>query len=481
MLKTIINNFHIEKLFWIIKSKLKYMILVGLFFGVLAGGATFALRQDTYAAQISFYVYSNPDYINDSGINLSSSEVGNASALLSSYLQILKSNSFLESVIEKSGIDPVYYTPGILRSEISASAVSGTAVFKVTVYDVNPYNAMLIANTIGELAPEKIVSVVKSGGIEVLDQAKLPTVPYDSTSVTLMTLIGAVAGAALAAFFFIIRGLRDTRYRRLNEITDVYTIPILGIVPQMEEKDEKGNVKVILSDDSPFVLREAYNDIRTNMLFMGNGEKCPVFAVTGADYDEGKTTNSINLATSFAMMGKKTLLIDGDLRNGDIAQILGIESKNGLSEYLGGLQKSLNIRKNIRENMDIITTGLIPPNPTDLLISEKWKDMIADLKNNYDVIMIDTPSIGIVADGVEVVNVATAFIVVIREFVTRFEREELIIRKLDAVGANVCGFIYNGMDVRSVDYNHKDYVNGGNYGKRSNARVQHKKVSKKKS
>lgn len=481
MLKTIINNFHIEKLFWIIKSKLKYMILVGLFFGVLAGGATFALRQDTYAAQISFYVYSNPDYINDSGINLSSSEVGNASALLSSYLQILKSNSFLESVIEKSGIDPVYYTPGILRSEISASAVSGTAVFKVTVYDVNPYNAMLIANTIGELAPEKIVSVVKSGGIEVLDQAKLPTVPYDSTSVTLMTLIGAVAGAALAAFFFIIRGLRDTRYRRLNEITDVYTIPILGIVPQMEEKDEKGNVKVILSDDSPFVLREAYNDIRTNMLFMGNGEKCPVFAVTGADYDEGKTTNSINLATSFAMMGKKALLIDGDLRNGDIAQILGIESKNGLSEYLGGLQKKLNIHANTRENLDVITTGVIPPNPTDLLISEKWKEMIADLKNNYDVIVIDTPSIGIVADGVEVVNVATAFIVVIREFVTRFEREELIIRKLDAVGANVCGFIYNGMDVRSVDYNHKDYVNGGNYGKRSNARVQHKKVSKKKS
>nr|WP_297769518.1 polysaccharide biosynthesis tyrosine autokinase [uncultured Butyrivibrio sp.] len=481
MLKTIINNFHIEKLFWIIKSKLKYMILVGLFFGVLAGGATFALRQDTYAAQISFYVYSNPDYINDSGINLSSSEVGNASALLSSYLQILKSNSFLESVIEKSGIDPVYYTPGILRSEISASAVSGTAVFKVTVYDVNPYNAMLIANTIGELAPEKIVSVVKSGGIEVLDQAKLPTVPYDSTSVTLMTLIGAVAGAALAAFFFIIRGLRDTRYRRLNEITDVYNIPILGIVPQMEEKDENGNVKVILSDDSPFVLREAYNDIRTNMLFMGNGEKCPVFAVTGADYDEGKTTNSINLATSFAMMGKKTLLIDGDLRNGDIAQILGIESKNGLSEYLGGLQKKLNIHANTRENLDVITTGVIPPNPTDLLISEKWKDMIADLKNNYDVIVIDTPSIGIVADGVEVVNVATAFIVVIREFVTRFEREELIIRKLDAVGANVCGFIYNGMDVRSVDYNHKDYVNGGNYGKRSSASVQHKKVSKKKS
>lgn len=481
MLKTIINNFHIEKLFWIIKSKLKFMILIGLIFGVITGGASFYIRQDTYAAQITFYVYSNPDYIGDSGINLSSSEVGNAAALLPSYLQILKSTSFLESVIDASGIDPLLYTPGVLKKEISASAVSGTAVFKVAVYDRNPYNAMLIANTIGELAPEKIVSVVKSGGIEVLDQAKLPTVPYQSTSVPLMTLVGIVAGCALAVFFFIIKGLRDTRYRRLYEITDTYNIPILGIVPEMEEKDDEGNAKVILKDDSPFVLREAYNDIRTNLLFMGKGEKCPVFAVTGADYDEGKTTNSINLATCFAMMGKKTLLIDADLRNGDIGQIFGQDPKNGLSEYLGGLQKNLNIRKNIRENMDVVTTGVIPPNPTDLLISDTWKNKIAELKNDYDVIILDTPSIGVVADGVEVVNVATAFVVVIREFVTRFEREELIIRRLDAVGANVCGFIYNGMDVRSVDYNHKDYVNGGNYGKRNSSGVQHKKVSKKKS
>lgn len=481
MLKTIVNNFHVEKLFWIIKTKLKYMILAGLICGVLTGTLTYFTRQNTYAAQITFYVYSNPDYINDSGINLSSSEVANASALLSSYLQILKSDSFLTSVIESSGIDPLYYTPNILKKEISASAVSGTAVFKVVVYDVNPYNAMLIANTIGELAPDKIISIVKSGGIEVLDQATLPTLPYKSTSVTKMTLFGALIGGILAAFFFIIKGLRDTRYRRLFEVTDMYNIPVLGIVPQMEEKDEKGNVKIVLSDDSPFVLREAYNDIRTNLLFMGNGEKCPVFAVTGADYDEGKTTNSINLATSFAMMGKKTLLIDADLRNGDIAQILGLDSKDGLSEYLAGIKKNLNIRRNVRENLDVVTTGVIPPNPTDLLISEKWKNAVDERKDDYDVIIIDTPSIGVVADGVEMVKVATAYVVVIREFVTRFEREELIIRRLDAVGADVCGFIYNGMNVKSVDYNHKDYVNGGEYGKRSSAGVQHRKLFKKKS
>ncbi len=471
MFRTIINNFHFEKLFWILKKQLKYIILVGLIFGVIAGGATYLFKNDVYAAQISLYVYSNPDYINDNGINLSSSDVTSASALLNSYMQILKSDSFLTSVIDASGVDPEIYTTDVLRKALNSSAVSGTAVFKVAVLDPNPYNAMAIANTIGELAPEKIINIVKSGGIEVLDQATLPTIPYQSTSVLMMTLIGMVAGAVLAALLFVFFGLRDTRYRRLYEVTDVYNIPVLGIVPQIEEKDEKGQAKTLLSEDSSFVLREAYNDIRTNLLFMGKGEDCPVFAVTGADYDEGKTTNSINVAVVFAMMGKKTLLIDGDLRNGDVAEKFNLNPKSGLSEYLAGLKKELDIRKNVRKNLDIFTTGVIPPNPTDLLISDKWKETIGRLKKEYDMIIIDTPSIGVVADGVEVVNVATAFVVVIREFVTRFEREELIIRRLDNVGANICGFIYNGMDVKSVDYNHKDYVNGGEYGKRSNAGV----------
>lgn len=479
MLKTILQNFHLEKIFWIIKSKLKYMILVGLIFGALAGGFTFLTRTDIYAAQISLYVYSRPDYVNDNGINLSSSELTAASSLLNSYMQILKSRSFLTSIIEEAELDTRYYTPNYLAKNIQASAVNGTAVFKVTVYDINPYNAMIIANTIGKLAPEKIISIVKSGGIEVLDEAILPTSPYQSTSVTLMALVGVFAGGVLSCLFFLIRGLMDTRYRRLYEIEDMFNIPVLGMVPLINKQTEDGKPDVLLSAESEFVLKEAYNDIRTNLLFLGHSD-CPVFAVTGADYSEGKTTNSINVAISFSMMGKKTLLVDADLRNGNIAEEFKIKEKKGLSDYLAKLS-DLKINKNVVENLDVITTGTIPPNPTELLVSERWKEMIADLRNKYDVIIIDTPSIGVVADGVEINNVADAFIVVIREMVTRFEREELSIRRLEAVDANICGFIYNGISVKSEDFNHKEYVNGGEYGKRSSTRVQHRKIFKKKS
>ena len=469
MLKTILQNFHLEKIFWIIKTKLKYMILIGLIVGAITGGGSFLFRQDIYAAQISLYVYSKPDYVNDNGINLSSSDLSEASSLLNSYMQILKSRSFLTSIIEEAELDPRYYTPAYLAKNIQASAVGGTAVFKVTVYDPNPYNAMIIANTIGALAPDKIISIVKSGGIEVLDEAILPTLPYKSTSVKLMALIGVFAGGVLSALFFLIRGLMDTRYRRIYEIEDMFNIPILGMVPLVEKKREDGKPDVMLSPDSEFVLKEAYNDIRTNLLFLG-GNACPVFAVTGADYSEGKTTNSINVAISFSMMGKKTLLIDADMRNGNIAEEFKITEKKGLSDYLANLAE-LNINREVMPNLDVITTGTYPPNPTDLLLSDKWKRMINNFKGKYEVIIIDTPAIGVVADGVEINNVANAFIVVIREMATRFEREELIIRRLEAVDANICGFIYNGISPKSEDFNHKEYVNGGEYGKRSSAGV----------
>ncbi len=466
MFKIIINNLHLEKILWILKTKLKYMILFSLICGILAGAFTFFTRKNIYAAEISLYVYSNPDYINDSGINLSSGEINQASGLLTSYLHILQSQSFLNSVIEAADLEEKGYTPEGLTRAISAYAVQGTAVFNVVVYDRNPYNAMLIANTIGKLAPEKIISIVKSGGIEVLDEATLPTTPYQSTSVTMMTALGVVGGGVLSFMWFLLRGLMDSRIRRVYEVEDTFTIPILGKVPQVEE-----NV-VLLTNDSPFVLREAYNEIRANLLFLGKGEKCPVFTVTGADYDEGKTANCINIAKMFGAMGKKTLLIDSDLRNGDISEKLNLSEGKGLSEYLASIA-DLNIVKEVDENMDVIPSGAMPPNPTDLLISKRWLELIDECKKEYDVIILDTPSVGIVADAVELAAVSTAYILIIREFLTKLERAEMIVRNLEAVDANICGFIYNGISMKSEDYNHKAFVNGGGYAKRDSAGVQH--------
>lgn len=457
MFKTIINNFHLEKLIWIIKSKLLYMILAALIGGVAGGAYASVSQTSTYQAQITFYVYSKPDYVTDTGVNLSSSDITQASNLLASYMQILNSATFLEKVIEYAELEN--YTVAALQRRIKASSVANTAVFKVNVVDGNPVNAMTIANAIGDLAPAEIINIVKSGGIEVLDEAELPTVPYSSTSVPMYIILGAAVGFILVAVWAVIRGLLDTTIRRIYELEELFTIPVLGTVPQLTAK-KKENADVVLGANSTFEFKEAYSDIRVKLLLANKEEKCPVYAITSADCEEGKTVSALNLAIAFSNLGKKVLLIDADLRNSNMSQMVSDENKqkhkNGLAEYLSGKTEKVNLIQQ-NNNLDVLLAGELPENPAELLACDKWYDLLKEYKKEYDVIFIDLPALGIVSDALAVAREVTSYILIVREFVTHFEREEMIVRRLEEVDAEIGGFIYNGISAKSQDYNYKKY------------------------
>jgi capsular exopolysaccharide synthesis family protein len=462
MFKTILNNFHLEKLIWIIKSKLNLMILAALIGAVIAGGVGTLTQSSTYKADVTFYVYSNPDYATETGVNLSSSDITQASTLLASYMQILYSNTFLEKVIETTGLEK--YTTEKLKKEISATSVSNTAVFKVSVYDDNPINAMNIANAISELAPAEIIGIVKSGGIEVLDEAQLPTEPYSSTSIFMYALLGAAAGFMLVAMIAVLKGMLNTTIRRQYEIEDMFNIPILGVVPLILPGKKEKVANVFLDEKSSFDVKEAYSNIRASLMFTRKGVKCPIYAITSADCNEGKTTNALNIANSFAQVGKKVLVIDADMRNGDMDNTIGAEARGqGLSEYLSNMTDDVKFVK-YKENMDVILAGTMPPNPAELLVSEKWYELLASCQQQYDEIFVDLSSLGIVADALSLAEAATAYILIVRERLTRTEREEMVVRRLEAAGANICGFVYNAMSTKSPDYNYKNY--GKEYGRK---------------
>lgn len=453
MFETILSNFHLEKIFWILKVKLKYILLVSILFALLAGVYANYTRTSTYLAQISFYVYSNPDYITDSNININGSDLSQARNLVPSYMQILRSQTFLNKLQEETGLP---YSAEYIRSNISASSIEDTAVFVVSVFNPNPTDAMNIANAIGNLAPNEVTRIVKSGGIEVLDQAELPTVPYQSTSVIKLILFGGLGGFALSVFLFLLRGLLDTTVRKKHEIKDIFTIPILGDVPLLLPQSKKIKINKILSSESPFALKESYNNIRANLLFTGHGEKCPIYAVTSADVAEGKTLNTINIAISYAQINKKILVIDADLRKSSMSKILDMEQIDGLSEYLAGIVK-LPLITEYDDNLYVISAGKLPPNPAELLSSNRWYKLLEVLKTEYDMIFIDLPPAGIVADALFLSKEATAYILIVKERVTKFDREQMVVRKLEAIGANICGFIYNGISMKSQDYTYKHY------------------------
>jgi capsular exopolysaccharide synthesis family protein len=453
MFDTILSNFHLEKIFWILKVKLKYIILISILFALGMGVYANYTSTSTYVAQISFYVYSNPDYITDPTVNINNSDLTQARNLVPSYMQILRSKTFLNKLQAETGLP---YSVEYIRSNISATSVENTAVYIVSVYNPNPADAMNIANAIGDLAPNEITRIVKSGGIEVLDQAELPTEPYESTSVIKLVLIGGLGGFALSAVLFLLLGLLDTTVRKKDELNDRFPIPILGDVPQLLAPSKKKEIIKILSLESPFALKESYNNIRANLLFTGRGEKCPIYAVTSADVAEGKTLNTINLAVSYAQIDRKVLVIDADMRKSSMSAMLDIEQIDGLSEFLAGIVDIPRITE-YTYNVSIISTGKIPPNPAELLSSNRWSEFLNSCKNEYDAVFIDLPPAGIVSDALLLTKDVTAYILVVREKVTKYDREQKVVRQLETLGANICGFIYNGISMKSQDYVYKYY------------------------
>ena len=215
----------------------------------------------------------------------------------------------------------------------------------------------------------------------------------------------------------------------------------------------KYDQKKILCQASPFVVKEAYSSIRTNLLFSQQGDECPVFVVTSPTANNGKSINSVNMAVSFAQMGKKTLLIDSDMRNPTLHRLFSIPVKNGLSEILAGLTDSITVSKTEIENLSLLTAGKIPPNPSELLASERTDKLLAFVKQHYDCVFIDTPPVNLVTDPTAFATKSTGYIMVIKSGVTDTQSTKRAVDALQSLGANIVGFVLNdAMETNGMKY-----------------------------
>lgn len=200
----------------------------------------------------------------------------------------------------------------------------------------------------------------------------------------------------------------------------------------------------LINEKSGFTIREAYKIGRTNICFALPDEPSSLLIVTSSWPMEGKTTNCINLAVTFAQTGAKTLLIDCDLRKPRIAKVFGITSKMGLSNALRNFcTVEEAIHSTQYENLFVMPSGHIPPNPAELISSQELKDMLTELKKEYQYILIDTPPVNLLADALLLASYASGTILVARQGITDHKSLQEALEKLNFSGAKVLGFILN--------------------------------------
>lgn len=222
------------------------------------------------------------------------------------------------------------------------------------------------------------------------------------------------------------------------------------------EHSKRNYLGKLLTEKSPFAINEAFRSLRTNMFYTAGGEACPVYGITSSFAGSGKSLIISNLAISFAQLNKRVLLIDCDLRNSAIHKIFDIERGFGLSELLAGGDNSVDkcLRKSSYDNLQIITAGGTPPNPTELLASDRMGKFVEFLKKHFDVIFIDLPPIGVVSDAAVLSELVTGYVFVVRAGRDDDRSVKYSVSIMEQMKANIIGFVLNDVNVKS----------GGKYG-----------------
>ena len=206
-----------------------------------------------------------------------------------------------------------------------------------------------------------------------------------------------------------------------------------------------------------FTATEQYKLLRTNLEFtVPEGVKCPVVGVTSSMRGEGKSTTAINLSYVLAEKGSRVLLIDGDLRIPSIAKKMEIPSTPGLTDVLMGKNTSIEkYKSSLLDNWYILPSGEIPPNPSELLGSQRMEAMLASFKDSFDYIIVDLPPVNIVSDALSFASLTDGMILVIREEYTEKKELEHCFRQLKLSNVNVLGCVMN--DAKSGSHSYSKY------------------------
>lgn len=211
-----------------------------------------------------------------------------------------------------------------------------------------------------------------------------------------------------------------------------------------EQNSFMNSRRQILSRNSAFAAQEAYKSLRTNVRFALRGEGCKKICITSGAAGEGKSITFLNFAISVGEAGQKVLLIDADLRRPALARLLVEKATPGLSNVLAGLvDVEEAIHKEVYQNLDIIFSGDVPPNPSELLGSERLQEMVQKLSSRYDYILIDTPPVNVVSDACIVANVLDGVLLLVRQDSSKKDEVKRAVSRLQLTGAKLLGFILN--------------------------------------
>lgn len=352
------------------------------------------------------------------------------------YGEIVKSRAVLEVVIDELNLNMTY--EGLLGM-ISSGPIDSTEIIRVSVDSKSSQEALRIADKIAEVFVEEIKSILNIDNVRIIDRAAVRRGPVNMGRVRITAiagLVGLVAGIILT----LIVDYMDKTVKTAEDLEKYVGMSSLGSIPYFGR--DKG---LVLRENPRSPIAESYRSIRTNIQFANIDGDLKTILFTSSNKSEGKTSTISNIALTMADAGHKVILIDCDFRNSSIHKAFNLTNKHGVTDIL---LKEEEYAKNIHRvganrNLDLLTAGQSPSNPSELLYSKSMKKFIDKLKEDYEYVLVDTPPITPVTDATVMSSYIDGVILVCSAGKTEIESLKRAVEALRRVESNIIGVILN--------------------------------------
>jgi len=427
--------------------------------GLLIAGIVSVLSPPKYSADTELFVA-----IQGSG-SVQELQQGNTfgQARVQSYVKTVTSPLVLQPAIDALGLG---MSSAELATRVHATADLNTVLINVSVVDDSPVRAAAIAEAVANSLVKAVDALEKPTNngnspvsLSIIKPATAPTVPT-APNTRLNLLLGLLAGLALGVGIAIARSSMDNRVRGESDVRLVSHAPILGGI----SFDAAAVQQPLVTHASAQSARaESFRQLRTNLQFANISGKARTILITSSLPGEGKSTTAINLAISLAKAGQAVCLVDADLRRPTVNEYLGLDRNVGLTTALiSGGDASEFLQRWGEDNLFVLVSGQIPPNPSELLGSATMEELLASLEEQFDTVIIDAPPLLPVTDAAVLSQHVGGVVVVVG--VEKVKRQDLekSISALTLVDAELLGLVLNRLPVKGPDsysytyYRHDD-------------------------
>ncbi len=317
-----------------------------------------------------------------------------------------------------------------------------------------------------------ITSALPYNNVRVLDRALAPKAPF-RPNLTINLLAALLLGAVLGVALIILLELLDTTVKNQIDVERL-KLPFLGLLPDIDTGGARGGDKPAIEgrERDLFVLRsprsavaECARFIRTSLVFMSPDRPLKTLVVTSPGPEEGKTTTAVSIAITMSQTGSKTLIVDTDMRRPRLHKVFGVGAERGVSTLLVGESTlEATVQKTEVDKLDVLVCGPPPPNPAEMLLSQHFKDLVAELAKRYDRVIFDAPPLGPVTDPAIVGALTDGVVLVLKCAKTRKDATAAALKALADAKARVLGAILNEVDVTSKRYAGAYYSYYNKYG-----------------